>query len=314
MIVAGELTKLFGDQTAVDGVSFEVPSGSIFGYVGPSGSGKTTTIRILTGVYRPTSGTVRVLDRDPAEFDRATRQRIGYMPQHFALYPDLSVWENLSFAASLYGLGLRRRRRMRELLEFVELEKDRRKLAREISGGMQRRLSLAATLLHQPDLVFLDEPTAGVDPVLRRKFWDRFRELQTEGRTLFVTTQYVGEIVYCDLVGVMDGEGRLIAVDSPEGLRRRALGGEAVDLTTKTHLEVRHLEGLRALDVVCGEVTRRGENGVRLVVKDAGTAIPALLAWGSEHGVHIDSVEEYVPPFDDVFVELITAAKAKNGQ
>ena len=308
-IVTSELTKRFGDEVAVDSVSFEVPKGSIFGYIGPSGSGKTTTIRMLLGIYEPSEGSVQVLGEDPRKFDRRTQEKIGYMPQHFVLYPDLSVVANLSFAASIYGMGSHRGSRMNELLDFVELSEHRGKLARDISGGMQRRLSLAATLLHRPEVVFLDEPTAGIDPVLRRRLWDRFHELAGEGRTLFVTTQYVGETVYCDHVGVMDGSGRLIAVDTPEGLRRRALGGEAVDMELATSLDPQQLDELRTLDFVVGTVTRHGDRGLRLIVEEAGKAMPALIDWASQRGLTVDSMEEYEPPFDDVFVHLVSDTK-----
>ena len=181
VISAKHLTKKFGDETAVQDVSFDVPRASIFGFIGPSGSGKTTTVRLLTGVYTPTDGQVIVLDRNPARFSQSERARIGYMPQLFVLYPNLTVWENLNFAASLYGMSLFRGKRLKEALNFVELYEHRSKLARNISGGMLRRLSLATTLVHDPQLLFLDEPTAGIDPVLRRKFWDHFRELKDQG-------------------------------------------------------------------------------------------------------------------------------------
>ncbi|MCI0396074.1 MAG: ABC transporter ATP-binding protein [Chloroflexi bacterium] len=210
---------------AVDRINLIVPQGKIFGFIGPSGSGKTTTIRMMTGTYKPTAGEVHVLNVPPRAFGSSMRERIGYMPQLFVLYPELTVWENLNFTASLYGMFFRRSKRLKELLDFVELSEDRHKLVRNISGGMQRRLSLAATLAHNPEVLFLDEPTAGIDPILRRKFWDLFRELQGQGRTFFITTQYVSEAAYCGLVGVLV-EGRLIALDTPEGLHRRAYGGD----------------------------------------------------------------------------------------
>ena len=305
LIRAEGLTIKFGQELAVQDVSFEISRGKIFGFIGPSGSGKTTTVRLLTGFYRPTAGQVTVLGRAPKEFGRETRGKIGYMPQQFALYPELTVWENLNFAASIYGMAFARRKRLKELLEFVELGNHKRKLARNLSGGMKRRLSLAATLIHDPELVFLDEPTAGIDPVLRRRMWDHFKVLQKLGRTLFVTTQYVGEAAYCDYVGVM-AKGRLLMVETPEGLRRRAFGGEVVDLYTKERLLHKDLSRLRSLPFVQGQVTRLNrEQGIRLVVDDASTAIPALLDWCRQEYVTVDSIEEYLPPFDDVFVELV---------
>ncbi len=231
VISAKNLTKMFGDEAAVQDVSFDVPEASIFGFIGPSGSGKTTTVRLLTGVYTPTDGEVRVFNHDPAKFSQGERARLGYMPQLFVLYPNLTVWENLNFAASLYGMGLFRGRRLKDALKFVELDEHRSKLTRNISGGMLRRLSLASTLVHDPQLLFLDEPTAGIDPVLRRKFWDHFRELKNQGRTIFITTQYVSEADNCDLVGVQYN-GKLLLVDTPRGLRHHAYGGDMLDFRT----------------------------------------------------------------------------------
>jgi ABC-2 type transport system ATP-binding protein len=305
VIQASRLTKQFQHEIAVDNVSFEIPPGKIFGFIGPSGCGKTTTVRLFTGIYKPTAGETIVLGRRPAEFSRDLRRKIGYMPQHFALYRNLTVWQNLNFAASIYGVSLRRDARLRQVLDFVELEEHSAKLTRRLSGGMRRRLSLAATLVHEPDLLFLDEPTGGIDPVLRRKFWDHFKALQQQGRTLFVTTQYVSEAAYCDYVGVM-AEGRLLMVETPAGLRRRAFGGEIIDLRTKEPLTPAHLEYIRALPFVRGEIKRLDETGLRLVVDHAGTAMPELLACCQGQQLSLEAIEEYLPPFDDDFVELIT--------
>lgn len=306
VIHAQGLTKHFGDQVAVQDVSFQIPQGSIFGFIGPSGSGKTTTVRLLAGIVEPTAGEMRVLGTSPMKFTQSTRERIGYMPQLFVLYPELTVWENMNFAASLYGMGFRRGARLNELLDFVELGEHKGKLGRDLSGGMQRRLSLASTLVHDPDLLFLDEPTAGIDPVLRRKLWDHFDELQNQGRTIFVTTQYVGEAAYCDFVGVM-AEGRLLMVETPEGLRRRAYGGEVIDLSLKERISFeRHLQPLRQLPFVeNGKVVRTGENSVRLIVDEASTAMPELIAWTKAQNIEVEAIEEFLPPFDDVFVEIV---------
>jgi ABC-2 type transport system ATP-binding protein len=297
------VSKRFGQEYAVRGVSFTVPPGMIFGYIGPSGSGKSTTIRMLTGVYAPTEGGLTVLGSDPMRFTQSMRQRIGYMPQHFAMYPSLSVGQNLNFAASLYGLGFRRGKRLRELLDLVELRDDRRKPASRISGGMQRRLSLASTLVHNPELIFLDEPTAGIDPVLRLKFWEYFRALRDQGHTLFVTTQYVSETAYCDLVGMMN-EGQLIALDTPDGLRKQALGGELVDVRTVAGFGHPAIVALRKLPCV-RHAQRLDDRGVRFTVDEASTAMLAILQKLRQEGIEVESTEQYVPPFDDVFVALI---------
>lgn len=298
------LTKKFGDEFAVQDVTFDVPQASIFGFIGPSGSGKTTTVRLLTGVYKPTAGQVTIFEQNPASFSQRQRARLGYMPQLFVLYPNLTVWENLNFAASLYGMNLFRGKQLKEVLTFVELYEHRGKLARNISGGMLRRLSLAATLVHSPQLLFLDEPTAGIDPILRRKFWDHFRALKDQGRTIFITTQYVTEADNCDLVGVQSG-GKLLAVDTPRGIRHRAYGGEMVDFDTAQPFDFQMEVSLRALPFVQAKTVRTAPNRMRIIVDEASTAIPALMGWAQLQNIQVRAVEEYLPSFEDVFVELV---------
>ncbi len=304
VISAKNLTKKFGDETAVQDVSFDVPRASIFGFIGPSGSGKTTTVRLLTGVYTPTSGQATVLDHSPARFSQGDRARIGYMPQLFVLYPNLTVWGNVDFAASLYGMGLSRGKRLKEALTFVELYEHRSKLARNISGGMLRRLSLAATLVHDPELLFLDEPTAGIDPVLRHKFWDRFRELKSQGRTIFITTQYVSEADNCDLVGLQN-DGKLLLVDTPQGIRHYTYGGDMVDFRTAQSFDFQAEAQLRSLPFVRDKTFRTGSNSMRIIVDQASTAIPELMGWAQQQNIQVQAVEEYMPSFEDVFVELV---------
>ena len=261
----------------------------------------------LDHLRQPRRQLAPVLGEDPVNFSQTMRARIGYMPQLFVLYPELTVWENLNFAASLYGMPLRRGKRMEEILEFVELHEHRGKLARDISGGMQRRLTLAATLIHRPELLFMDEPTAGIDPVLRRKFWDRFQELHDEGRTLFVTTQYVSEASYCDLVGVLH-EGRLLMVETPEGLRQRAYGGDIVELASTERVTYEQIQALSRLDYVHERPQRIDDKHLRIIVDEAATAVMKLVSWCEEQGISVDSVEEFQPPFDDVFVQIVKDA------
>lgn len=301
---AKNLTKRFGDRTAVEGLTFEVPRGAIFGFIGPSGCGKTTTVRLLTGIYKPTEGEVQVLGRSPAKFSKRDRRRLGYLTQSFVLYPDLTVWENLNFAASIYGVPYLRSKRLKSLLDFVELSEDRDKLARNLSGGMQRRLSLASTLIHKPELLFLDEPTAGIDPVLRRKIWDYFDALRAEGYSLFVTTQYVGEAAYCDLVGVM-ARGHLLLVDTPDGMRRRAFGGDIVDIRTLGNFPYNLIPELESLPFVTPPALQTTNRDVRLIVDEANTSIPKLIDWANSKNLEVESIGEHVPPFDDVFVKLV---------
>lgn len=297
----------FGQTVALHDLTFSIPPGIIFGLIGPSGCGKTTSVRLLTGLYKPTQGQVRVLDENPAKFRTRTRERIGYMPQQFVLYPQLSVWENLNFVASLYGMPLfGRRKRLNELLELIELSGDRNKLGTQLSGGMQRRLALAAALVNDPHLIFADEPTAGIDPVLRAKFWDNFRALRARGRTFFVTTQYVGEAAYCDYVGVMR-EGRLIELDTPDNLRRKALGGEVIRLVVDTEHERDAVRRLDALPDVNQVQRSYGAPGHLFVyTNDAATTLPTLVTHLDEgSGIQVQMIEKYEPPFDDVFVRLM---------
>ena len=310
IIEAQEVTKAFDGVTAVDQLNLEIPPGVIFGFIGPSGCGKTTTVRLLLGIYTPDEGDISVLETSPQKFTRQTRTQIGYMPQLFVLYPELSVWENLNFSASLYGVPLQRKERLQELLDLVELTGHEKKKVRDLSGGMQRRLSLAAALVHQPTLLFLDEPTTGIDPVLRRKFWDYFQQLKADNHTLFVTTQYVGEAAYCDYVGVMM-DGRLLMVETPEGLRRRAMGGEILRLYTTNFFGQDKLLVLQEQAFVLSKQARRlPDGGVEILVENADEALPRLLDWCQEQNIAVESANDYVPPFDDVFVQLIEKEKA----
>jgi ABC-2 type transport system ATP-binding protein len=292
LISAEHVDYLFSSDLGVHDLTFQVPPGVIFGLVGPSGCGKTTTVRLLSGMYAPTHGRLAVLGEEPHNFTGKARENIGYLAQHLTLYPMLTVKENLNFVASLYGMGiLSRRKRLKSLLKFVELYDARDRLASKLSGGMQRRLQLACALAHNPRLIFADEPTAGTDPVLRGKFWEHFRSLRDEGHTLFVTTQYIGEIEHCDVVGIMQA-GRLLFVDTPEGLRRRAFGGDVIRLAVEPS---RALEAVQLLNA-------------ESLVSDAATAMPQLIAALQDHKIDVQEVERYVAPFDDVFIELMKQA------
>ncbi|HXD10970.1 MAG TPA: ABC transporter ATP-binding protein [Anaerolineales bacterium] len=304
-----DLAKTFGEEIAVQSLNMQVPRGTIFGFVGPSGCGKTTTIRLLTGYYQPTSGTLSVLGKNPADFSKSDREKMGYLIQQFVLYPELTVWENLNFAASFYGVSPFRRGRLNKLLDFVELSADKGKLARELSGGMKRRLSLAATLVHNPELLFLDEPTAGIDPILRQKFWDYFKELQTQGNSMFITTQYVGEAAYCDLVGVMY-EGRLLIIETPDGLRRRAYGGDVVGIRTTEALSFEQRRQLESLPFMHGKVKLINDQEVEVIVAETNTAIPLLMEWCQAKNLTVETIEGKSLPFDDVFVKIIETEAA----
>jgi ABC-2 type transport system ATP-binding protein len=303
MIQVRGVSKRFGNGLVVRDLNFDVLQGEIFGFIGPSGSGKTTTIRLLTGVYEPSTGSVKVMGIAPDHSSRHVQEEFGYMPQLFVLYPNLTVRENLNFAGSIYGMGPRERgKRIREMLDFVELWDARNRLAANVSGGMQRRIELAAALIHNPPLVFVDEPTAGIDPILRGKFWDEFRRLRDEGRTIFVTTQYVGDSEYCDRVGVIRN-GRIIALDTPVGLRRSVMGGDIVDIVSNdfTPAIVYALSQLPHVK----EVRPRSRTTLRVLVQDAGTTIPVLIDAMNDNNCSITSIAEYKPSFDEIFIDLM---------
>ena len=310
VISASVLTKGFVPSAGGFDVDLEIATGLIVGLIGPSGSGKTTSVRLMTGILAPDSGHVSVFGADPTTFAPRTRARIGYMPQDSILNPHLTLRENLNFAASLYGMPYGRSQQLERLVDFVELGEAIDRLPDQASGGEQRRVMLASTLIHHPDLIFLDEPTAGIDPMLRRKFWDRFEELGRQGRTLVVTTQYVGEAAYCDYVAVL-AEGRMLIFDTPEGLRRAAFDGELIDLTFATPPTP---DDIASLD---GAVTRHPLQWIdshlaRVVVDDAGAAAPEVTRWAEQRGLGLEKVETYVPPFDDVFVHLVDSLDRTN--
>lgn len=303
VVVSEGLTKSFTPEAGVFDLDLLIPPGKIVGFIGPSGSGKTTTVRLLTGLLRPDRGSISVLGEIPTEFDANTRARLGYMPQQAILYPDLTLTQNLRFAASLYGLGRRVRSRLGELTEFLDLEEAMDRLPTEASGGEQRRLMLAATLAHTPELMFLDEPTAGIDPVLRRRIWERLHEISETGATLIVTTQYVNEAADCDYVAVL-AEGRMLLYETPEGLRRAAYDGELIDVVFSAPVDQVTLDSLnRSIEGRTQE--RIDSRTVRLVVDDAGTASPAIARWAEDQSLEIEESEAYVPNFDDVFVEVV---------
>jgi len=304
VVVTDDLTRSFGPDAGVFDLNLTLDRGVIVGLIGPSGSGKTTTVRLLTGILSPDSGTVRVLGEDPVHFSRETRARIGYMPQDVVLYPDLTLAENLKFAASLYGMSWRRRDELEQIVDFVELNGVMDRLPKEASGGEKRRVMLASTLVHQPDVIFLDEPTAGLDPVLRRKLWDRFEDLADAGRSLLLTTQYVGEAAYCDLVAVI-ARGRVLALASPDELRRTAFGGEVLDVVFVEQPSRAMAESLAALSLG-KSLEWLDRRSVRIVVNDAGTAGPAIVKWAQDNHLELEQTEPYLPPFDDVFVEIVS--------
>jgi ABC-2 type transport system ATP-binding protein len=302
-VTAADLTRTFGDFVAVDAVSFEVAAGEVFGFLGPNGAGKTTTIKMLTGLLAPTSGAASVAGFDVATEAEAVRRHIGYMSQAFSLYGDLTVEENVAFFAGLYGVrGERREERRDAVLEMADLAAARRRLVRELPLGYKQRLALGCALLHEPPVLFLDEPTSGVDPLTRRSFWDVIYELSAAGTTVFVTTHYMEEAERCHRLALMN-RGRMIALDTPGRIR----GGLGHPL-----LEVRTAEAPRAVDVLEGApgVLSVGLYGraVHAMVEDADEARRSIRRALEEGGVEIESIEAVTPSLEDAFIARIEEA------
>ncbi len=218
-VVVENLTKKFGKFTAVDNISFSVKKGEIFGFLGPNGAGKTTTIKMLCGIITPTSGRGIVAGFDIMKEQNNIKQSIGYMSQKFSLYDDLTIEENLNFFGTIYGVDKEKlKRRMDEVLKIVEIEARRNMIVKNLPQGIKQRLALSTAIIHNPDILFLDEPTSGVDPMMRRKFWELIYNFAGEGKTIFVTTHYMDEAEYSNRIGLIIG-GRLIALDTPKGLK-----------------------------------------------------------------------------------------------
>ena len=295
------LTRRFDDLTALSNLDLQVKPGTILGVIGPSGAGKTTCLRMLTGSLKPTSGFVRVLGQDPTRQSRRNRRRIGYMPQQPTLMPELSARQNVDLVASLFGLLWPiRPRRVREALRMVDLGDAESRQARFLSGGMKRRVELASTLVHDPYLLFLDEPTAGIDPILRERIWDELRRRRDAGRTIVVTTQYVSEAEWCDVVALI-AHGRLVAFGTPLELRRLAGGGDIIVLETTGTFDGSRIAGLPGIR----QVRQRGLTEFEVTVDDAGTATPNIVDAVTAQGGEVASTREWRPDFEHVFTTLV---------
>jgi ABC-2 type transport system ATP-binding protein len=294
------LRKTFGSFVAVDDVTFEVRAGEVFGFLGPNGAGKTTTIKMLTGLILPTSGSGTVAGFDVMTQSESIKRHIGYMSQLFSLYADLTVEENIALFSGLYGVDRARRAERRDwVLEMAGLEQMRRRMTGELSLGWKQRLALGCAFLHEPPILFLDEPTSGVDPISRRSFWDLIYSFTTKGTTVFVTTHYMEEAEYCDRLALMN-RGKRIALDTPGGLRTSM---------TSPLLEVRVGDCATAVEALKNEpwIVDVGMFGraVHAVVRDAAearAAIPPILA---SRGIALVGIDEITPSLEDVFVELV---------
>jgi ABC-2 type transport system ATP-binding protein len=300
IISVRDLTKKFGDFTAVDHVTFEVLPGEVVGYLGPNGSGKTTTIRMLCGLLHPTEGSIHILGMDVVQNPEPVKRNIGYMSQKFALYDDLTVRENLEFYIGVYDVAPElERKRLDEILHMAGLADRPDMLAIDLSGGWRQRLALGCALVHQPSLIFLDEPTSGVDPVARREFWDLIYQLASQGTTIFITTHYMDEAEHCRRVGFMHS-GRLLAFDTPSALKAQYLTGEAWALNAHPLLDT--VEQLTQLDGIV-QARLYGDQAMAILQSGAWTQ-EALKRKLEDAGVTVDGIEVVEPTLEDVFTLL----------
>ena len=295
VISVQNLTRRFGDFVAVDHINFEVQAGEVVGYLGPNGSGKTTTIRMLLGLLKPSDGKATVLGYDVFKQSEDIRMRVGYMSQKFAIYDDLTTLENLTFYGGVYGIT--DKARIRHTLELVGLKGHESTLTRDMSTGWRQRLSLGIALVHEPKLLFLDEPTSGVDPTARRAFWDLIYELAEGGVTILVTTHYMDEAEYCERVGVMR-DGKLLAMDTPTNLKKSIIKGDVWEVYANP-LE----RGLGILSAMEG-VERVGLAGDHLRVISQRVEKDAMQSLLSREGISAEKIERGEPTLEDVFLSL----------
>lgn len=302
VVAISHVTKRLDDHLAVDDISFTIGEGELFALIGPSGSGKTSTVRLICGIYAPDSGSIRLFSQTGAPWPRALKNRFGYMPQGYSLYPRMTAVENLRYAAALHGVDhATSARRVVDLLDLVDLADQRHRLAGEMSGGQRRRLALATALTHDPALLFIDEPTAGLDPALRVRLWTYFRQLARDGRTVVVTTQYIDEAELTDRVAIMRS-ARLAALGTPNELARAAFGGEIVELRSP-NLTAQAARALSELEGV-SSVSFTNLETLQVVVDVAEVAAPRLLAALVRWGCTVNAIGLRRPRFEDVFLRL----------
>lgn len=265
IIEVKNLVIAFGKFKAVDDISFAVKKGEIFGFLGANGAGKTTTIRTICGILNPTSGKVMVNGNDVSSSTAVLKPRIGYMSQKFTLYPDLSIRENIEFAGSLYNMGSTKiESRAKELFKFIRLDSSPDTIVKDLPGGIKQMVALSATLLHEPDLIFLDEPTAGTSPQTRVDFWNLIKDLAKQGKTVFVTTHYMDEAEYCNRIVLME-KGKIIAFDTPDGLKKEFFKQEPLELSFKQPKQAQVKEEFEKLNIGLASVFG---SELRLSVKD----------------------------------------------
>jgi len=293
-----DLTKRFGEFTAVNQVNFTVKRGEIFGFLGPNGAGKTTTMRMLMGLIQPTSGSAKVLGYDIAREANTLRHSIGYMSQRFSLYNDLTVVENLNFFGGTYGVRNKKLRERKELvLGMAGLRGRERELTKNLSGGWRQRLALGCAILHEPEMLFLDEPTAGVDPISRRDFWDLLYVLSNEGHTIFVTTHYMDEAEHCHRLSFIQ-RGKLVAIGSPEEIKRDKMRGEVLEIDCNAPDKAMQL--LRNANLF-EEVALYGAL-IHVIAENVTAHKPRITEILQAENIRIHSLEQILPSLEEVFI------------
>jgi ABC-2 type transport system ATP-binding protein len=300
-ILVRDLTKRFGAFTAVNKINFSIKQGEIFGFLGPNGAGKSTTIRMLCGLLKPTSGSVMVLGHDTARHSLELRSDIGYMSQRFSLYEDLTAEENVDLFAGLYGLPRSRRQQRKEwALATADLSERRSTLTRNLSGGHRQRLALSCSLIHEPKLLFLDEPTSGVDPVTRRNFWSIVGELAERGVTIMVTTHHMDEAEQCDRLALIY-RGKIVAMETPQCLKDMRMQGEILKVEAEPLMDAL---ALLEKTTICRECSLFGST-IHAYVDSAEEAIGILKDTLEERGIKVKDISVTAATLEDVFISLI---------
>jgi ABC-2 type transport system ATP-binding protein len=307
-VVVRDLVKRFGDFVAVDHINLETRKGEIFGFLGPNGAGKSTTIRMLCGLLKPTSGIANVAGYDVSREPEAVRQNIGYMSQKFSLYNDLKIIENIRLFAGLYNVPRAQlRQRIDWALEMSNLKDKQNMIVGSLPAGWKQRLALGCAVLHKPSIIFLDEPTSGVDPITRRQFWDVIYDMAHEGVTVFVTTHYMEEAEYCNRLALIF-RGKLVALGTPSELKHKSMKGEL--LLVECEPLGKAVDALHSGAVVSDAAVFG--NALHLVVPDAEQALPAVKDHLAKNGVTVQRIEKIRPSLEDVFVSLTT--EPRNGK
>jgi ABC-2 type transport system ATP-binding protein len=306
-VEVANLVKKFGDFVAVDRINLEVRKGEVFGFIGPNGAGKSTTIRILCGLLKPTSGRAMVAGFDVSKNPEAVRQNIGYMSQKFSLYNDLTVIENIRLFAGLYSVPQKfLQARIEWALTMANLKGQENLITGTLPGGWKQRLALGCAVLHKPPVIFLDEPTSGVDPITRRQFWDLIHQMAEEGVTVFVTTHYMEEAEYCNRLALIF-RGRIVALGTPSELKRDSMKGEL--LLVECAPLGPAVEALQSAPGVMDAAVFG--NALHLVVEDAALAVPLLEKFLADRKIEVSRMEMIHPSLEDVFVSLTTGREAE---